>query len=422
MISFNLIRAPYIEYVTDYTILVMIYLILFLVLSSLFLAYTIHFAWTVRRNIGLFASLIDVESFVHKYKAKLQINTTCKQIIYGQKYSKYSTGTICLFYNEVQLIFYPVIVNRIHSIDRNEYRDYFYESLAYLTGREKVIIIRDVKWYFIKNFFRMRSFYQILFNMRPFKPILPFVPQNILLDPDRVLSYVPNQMRINTKLTLVEIDSFTQFQIRALYTQSHNSTDKRTRVLNNLMRIAKRSKHKIKLSRSERNILDPTFSSSLQQSILPVALIEAEIQRTREFSHHLGSVRIGKCNLHALDHKLTPLFAADLHKRFAKSNTNIPRSTNRIILCYHKTGQLSYYTTLYQHQYKVLKFARKLGHLEDEMIVLSCFNKAKCELNHGYNKIDSFIRLIQIRWTMLCRDSQVFLVNNQSYIESLLQE
>ncbi|KAI6660113.1 RING finger protein nhl-1 [Oopsacas minuta] len=50
---------------------------------------------------------------------------------------------------------------KINCYDRNEYRDYFYESLEFITGRKKDVIIRDVKWYFILNFFRMSSFYQI---------------------------------------------------------------------------------------------------------------------------------------------------------------------------------------------------------------------------------------------------------------------
>ena len=388
-------------------------------LCAIFWIFAFQFAWTVRGNIGRFASLIDAESFARKYQIKLQINTTEKHITYGHKYSHQS---MLLFYNEIKFIFYPVVANRIHPIDRSEYRDYFYESIAYLTGKNKDVIIRDVKWYFIRNFFRMSSFYQILFNVRPFTPILPFVRHNILLDPDRVLEYVPNNMRIYTKLTLLEIDSFSLSQIHALHTQAYNSTDRKIKVLLNLMRSARIRKHNIKLTKSETNMLDPTFISSLLQSNNPVSLIEAEIQNTRQPAHQLGSVKIGKCHLHALARDLTPLFAADLHTRFAKSNINCPRSTNRLILYYHKTGQLSYYTTLYQHQYRVLKFARKLGHKEDEMILLSCYNKAKCEVNYGYNKVDSFTRLIQIRWNLLCLDSQKYIVTNQSDIESLLQE
>ena len=399
----------------------MIYVLIVLFLCAVFCAYALRFAWRVKGNIGRFASPIDAESFAHKYQVTILINTTQKQVIYGQKYSK-ASPTISLFYNEIKLIFYPVIANRLISIDRNEYRDFFYESLAYLTGQDKGVIIRDVKWYFIKNFFRMPSFYQIMFNMLPFKPTLPFLSQNILLDPDKILKYVPNHMKIHAKLTLVEIDSFSRSEIRTLHKQAYNSTEKKINILKNLLRNARKSKHKIKLSRSETNIFDQNFISSIQQSIQPVNLIEAEIRKTREFSHHLGSDKIGKCNLHALDHNLSPLFAADLRKRFAKSNTNSPRSTNRIILYFHETGQLSYYTTLYQHQYKVLKFARKLGHIEDEMIFLSCFNKAKCEVTQFPNKMDSFIRLIQIRWNLLCRESQIFLVNNQSDIQLLLLE
>ncbi|KAI6660112.1 hypothetical protein LOD99_10556 [Oopsacas minuta] len=110
-------------------------------------------------------------------------------------------------------------------------------------------------------------------------------------------------------------------------------------------------------------LFDEDFSNSLRQSSQPVDYIEAEIQKTRDFSHKLGSDKIGKCNLHALDHKLNPLFADDINKFLANSNTSTSRSDSRIVLYYMPNGGLRYYTTLYHHQYSVLNFSRKIDNI-----------------------------------------------------------
>ncbi|KAI6648036.1 hypothetical protein LOD99_8238 [Oopsacas minuta] len=397
------------------------YIFFILFLSTLFLAYAIHFAFRVRKKISRFACSIDAHSFADKYSVTLQINTTEKRLIFGRKNGE-NRCKISLFYNEHKMIFYPVILNRLTAIDRNEYRDYFYESLEFITGRKKDVIIRDVKWYFILNFFRMSSFYQILFNMRPFRPILPFVQQNNLDDPDTIMHYVPNHLKIGTKLTLVEIDSFPRYYIDSLNKQTCNSSKKRIAALRKLIKTVKYRKHSCKIPPKEAMLFDEDFLNSLRQSSQPVDYIEAEIQKTRGFSHKLGSDKIGKCNLHALDHKLNPLFAADINKFLANSNTFTSRSDSRIVLYYIPNGGLRYYSALYHHQYSVLNFSRKIDNIRDEMLFLCCFNKAKFELSEQMDKIDVLISLLQNEWNIFSKGTQVYLVGNQSEMHLLMKE
>ena len=381
------------------------YILITLFLLTLFIAYTVYFALKVRNTIGRFTCSIEAQAFADKYSVRLQINTTEKQLTFNPKDGK-NVCKIHLFYNEFKMIFSPVVLNKLTAIDKNEYRDYFYESLQFITGRDKDVIIRDVKRYFILRFFTMSTFYQTLFDVPYFRPSLPFNPQNNLCDPDLIMKYVPDHLKIGSKLSLVEIDCYPRYRITSLNEQTRNSSEKKIDSLRKLLRTVKYKKRLP--SPSEVKYIDQDFLRLLRQSSDPVVYIESEIQRTRDSSHHLGSDRIGKCNLHALDYKLSPLFAADMQKRFSTS-----RSDTRIILYYKPSGDLSYYTTLHRHQYTLLKFSRKIDNVKDEMLFLSCFNKAKYEQSQGRDKVDILISMLQMEWNLFCRDSQIYLYQNQ---------
>lgn len=377
-----------------------------LFLVTLFFSYAIYFAFRVRDKIGRFACSIEAQAFADKYSVRLQINTTEKRLMFNPKDGN-NVCKISLFYNEFKMIFSPVVLNRLTAIDRNEYRDYFYESLEFVTGRDKDVIIGDVKRYFILRFFTMSTFYQTLFNIPYFRPSLPFNPQNNLCDPDLIMKFVPNHLKIGAKLSLVEIDCYPRYRITSLNKQTRNSSEKKIDSLKKLLRTVKYKKRVP--SPGEDKCIDQDFLNLLRQSSDPVVYIESEIQRIRDSSHHLGSDRIGKCNLHALDYKLSPLFAADIQNRFSRS-----RSDSRIIFYYKPSGDLSYYATLYHHQYTLLKFSRRIGKVEDEMLFLSCFNKAKYEQSQGMDKVGILIRSLQTEWNLFCGDSQTYLHRNQS--------
>ena len=381
---------------------------------TLVFTYAIYFAFQVRGKIGRFACSIDAQAFADKYSVRLQINTTEKQLTFNPKDGN-NVCKICLFYNEFKMIFSPVVLNRLTAIDKNEYRDYFYESLEFITGRDKDVIIRDVKRYFILRFFTMSTFYQTLFNIHYFRPSLPFNPQYNICNPDLIMRYVPNHLKIGAKLSLVEIDCYPRYRITSLNKQTRNSSEKKIDSLRKLLRTVKYKKRLP--SPGEDNYIDQDFLNLLRQSSDPIVYIESEIQRIRDSSHHLGSDRIGKCHLHALDYKLSPLFAADILNRFSRSRSDI-----RIILYYKPGGDLSYYTTLYHHQYTLLKFSRKIDNVEDEMLFLGCFNKAKYEQSQGRDKVDTLISILQIEWNLFCRDSQIYLHRNQTELSLLMHD
>ena len=388
-------------------------------LAIIFLIYTLNFAIKAHNLIGRFASCVDAEAFSRSYNLTLHVNTTDRHSIFGSK----SKIEIFLFYNKHKLAFSPIINRKLTFVASDQYSDFFYDSLAYILGDEKREIVRRVKRYLMKNFWRMKSFYRILFDFRALnfifgKPILQFVPQNILKDPDKVLHYIPRHSREGAKLTLLDIDRFSNKKIFKLY--NHDSVEKWIFELKKLLKVVKYNRN-YKLSQIDTLHVGEPFSTQLSNASNQRQFIEEEIircQNNREGLPQIGSDLVGDCKLHALGAKLSSLFAADIIDIFTKSQ----RSDKRIIFRFEQPGFLFYYTTLYHHQYKLIAFARKLQNFEDEMMFLACFNKAKYEVNPNSNKFDCLMNLLQKRWSLFDRKTQIHLTHFQNEMKSLFFE
>ena len=129
-----------------------------------------------------------------------------------------------------------------------------------------------------------------------------------------------------------------------------------------------------------------------------------------------GSRRWGNCKLHALDVKLLPLFSADIHE----SHINVQgRSSTRIIF-YFKSDQLWFYGFLYNHQYALLRFIRKIGNHEDERGFLETFNEAKYSSQIIYHRFNNFKQLIDRDRDYYTEDIQEFLNAHSEKLKELL--
>ena len=394
-------------------------LVVLLLLSVVFLfifIYFLYFTRIVKNKLGRFASSIDAQSFAFSNNLKLIISHTGTRIPIAQFgiQNARQTPTILLYYNDSLKIFSPQSNHR-STTNKFEYTDYFYESLETITQRDRMKIVSEVRWYFINNFYKMRSFYQILFNIRPLKPFLPFLPQNILPDPENVLLSLPDYLKIGAKLTLMEIDSLRGRRIGELHshakklTKNEKISEKKLVILRKLLTNQKRQ-----LSTDEKTILGEDLIHSLQKSFNPIQFIESQIEQINIEFLQLGSGGIGKCRLHALGMKLIGLFAADF------ANIHLQGSHSNRLIFYFEKGKLNYYTTLYSHQYPVLKFARKIGSVSEEILFLQCFNLAKYGNTHGTDTLEFLRNLLRNKRKSFCLKTNQFILNNESIIQTLL--
>ncbi len=132
--------------------------------------------------------------------------------------------------------------------------------------------------------------------------------------------------------------------------------------------------------------LDEIQKISLSR-VLKMLRQSKEQHKVPKKSDQVGSDRWGKCNLHALDAKLSPLFSADI------CDCDQGRSSTRIIF-HFKSDQLWFYGFLYNHEYSVLRCVHKLGNIEDEKGFLENYNKAKYFskiINHRFNYFKKLI-------------------------------
>ncbi|KAI6650207.1 hypothetical protein LOD99_6124 [Oopsacas minuta] len=277
--------------------------------------------------------------------------------------------------------------------------------------KEKSEIIRDVKWYLSKNFFRLPSFYRVLFNCFPFKPYLPYIVRNVLTNPDYVMEHVPDNLKIYARLTLMEIDSLQKPRISELHRQAKESTLAEkcsARQLNVYKTILQNPTRK--LSKSEAKTLGEKIVHSIQQSRNPGQLIASYIEKITFDFQHLGSNRDGNCKLHALSMKLTDLFAAEF----------INTHSDKRIIFHFDAGRLTFYTILNSHQYPLLKFTKKIGNLYEEKLFLNYFNQVKYRYTRIEDRIKSLAEILQNLQNKFSLNTQQYFTNNISKIHSLL--
>ena len=371
------------------------------------------------KHIGSrFASDIDVYAFSRAYNVTLQIVTIDERLLFGSSGGE----KISLHYNKYKLYFSPTMNTCGPNIDTSVYSDFFYESLVIKIGDDKDVIIRRVKCCFRKNFWRMKCFYHNLFECRAVNyffgdQFFQCIPQNVVKDPDTILQRIPEHLRESAKLTLVDIDCLSNQKICQLY--NHDSDKKWIIELKKLSKICSKKKHS-RLTRRDILHMGDKFMTQLLDAPNQKRFIEEEIekcQNNRKKPHQLGSERVGDCKLHALGSKLSPLFAADIID-FAISN----RTDKRIILRYKPPGFLYYYSILFDHQYKVIKFARKFKNIDNEIDFLACFNIAKYKVDQNTKKWDYLLLLLRPKWSLFGKATQNHLYSFQNKLESLLLE
>ena len=386
--------------------------VLLLLAAPLVFLYCLYVTRKVKNKLGRFASSIDAESFAFSNNIILKLSHSGTRNHITQFGPKDVTNcTILLYYNDNKKTFSPGGNHRTGY----EYTDYFYESLESITKRDRNDIISDVRWYFINNFYKMSSFYQIMFDIWPLKPCLPFIAQDIVSEPETVLSYLPDHLKISAKLSLMEIDSLRGWRIKQLHSQAKKHTDNEKKSEKKLVILRRLfSNHNHRLTLDETKVLGEDFIHSLHTTGNPIQFIESQIEQINLEFLKLGSAKLGKCKLHALGVKLIDLFAAD----FAVVH-NHNNQSDRLVF-YLKQGKLYYYTTLFFHQYKVLKFARKIGNICEEKLFLECFNVAKYQNTHGTDKTEFLCNLLKRKGNLFSLKAYQFILNNQPMMHSLL--